>query len=384
MLAMGLRVGSLFTGIGGFDLGLEMDVAWQVEIDRDCNWVLSHHFPETERFGDVRETGKGNLRSVDLICGGFPCQDLSVAGKRAGLDGERSGLWFEFHRVIRELSPEWVLIENVPGLLSSNGGRDFAVILSGLAELGYYAAWRILDAQYFGVAQRRRRVFVVGSLGDGRCAEVLFESACGCGHPPPGREKGEGIARDFAPSLSASGRGTSRTGESRGQDPLVVTPTLRGGSPGGSTHGKPSGTDQGPLTVRNSGQGFWQEDDKAATMRKEAAGVHESTLVAQQVQWASGGGNEAEHNYQFVAYTLNAKGGSGRLDGESETFIPSTMLVRRLTPKECLRLQGFPDDWLDLDPPLSDSAKYRMIGNAVAVPVVRWIGERIKRISKTS
>ena len=174
-----MKFGSLFSGVGGFDLGFEraeMECVWQVEFDKACQSVLKKHFEKAELFDDVRTVGKHNLEPVDVICGGFPCQDVSIAGKRAGLAGERSGLWSEFVRIIDELEPKWVVIENVPGLLSSNRGRDFATVIRWLAERGYGVAWRILDSQYFGVAQRRRRVFIVGSFGDGSAAEILFES----------------------------------------------------------------------------------------------------------------------------------------------------------------------------------------------------------------
>src|SRR5579875_134000 len=173
-----LRYGSLFAGIGGFDLGADRAgwrCAWQVEIDRRCVEVLARHWPEVERFGDVRAVGAHNLAPVDLICGGFPCQDLSVAGRRAGLAGSRSGLWWEFYRIVAELRPAWVVVENVPGLLSSNRGRDMGTILASLGDLGYGWAYRVLDAQWFGVPQRRRRVFIVGHLGDYSATQVLLE-----------------------------------------------------------------------------------------------------------------------------------------------------------------------------------------------------------------
>ena len=159
-----MKFGSLFTGVGGFDLGFErvgMSCAWQVEQDKYCNEVLERHYPEVKRYTDVREVGKRNLEPVELICGGFPCQDLSVAGKRAGFIGERSSLWFEFERIIDEMRPQWAVIENVPGLLSSNGGEDAEVLLSSLNNMGYYIDINILDTQNFNVPQRRRRVFIV-------------------------------------------------------------------------------------------------------------------------------------------------------------------------------------------------------------------------------
>lgn len=203
-----LTFGSLFSGIGGFDLAFEragMACRWQVEIDARCQDVLGRHWPEVERHSDIRECGRHNLEPVDVVCGGFPCQDLSVAGRRAGLAGERSGLWFEFHRVLTELEPRWVVIENVPGLLSSNRGRDFATVIRGLVELRYGVCWRVLDAQYFGVAQRRRRVFIVGHLGDGRAAEVLFEREGVPGDTPPSRETGQEVAYSLRANASHSG-----------------------------------------------------------------------------------------------------------------------------------------------------------------------------------
>lgn len=159
-----MTFGSLFAGIGGFDCGFErsgMRCAWQVEIDKSSQKVLQRHWHNVERFSDVKECGKHNLARVDVLCGGFPCQDLSVAGRRQGLAGERSGLWFEFARIIGELEPRFVVIENVPGLLSSNSGRDIQTILDDINNLGYVASADILDAQFFGVAQRRRRIFLI-------------------------------------------------------------------------------------------------------------------------------------------------------------------------------------------------------------------------------
>jgi len=160
-----LTVGSLFSGIGGLELGLEragMRVLWQVEKDPYALKVLAKHWPNVERFDDVREVGSHNLQTVDLICGGFPCQDVSLAGKRAGLQGERTTLWREFARIIRELRPRWVLAENVPGLLSSDSGMFFGQVLRDLAESGYDAEWQVLPAAAFGAPHKRDRVFIVG------------------------------------------------------------------------------------------------------------------------------------------------------------------------------------------------------------------------------
>ena len=163
-----MNVGSLFAGIGGFDLGFEragMRVSWQVEQDPYCQAVLARHFPEARRFEDVREVGAENLPPVDLLCGGFPCQDLSAAGKGAGLDGANSGLWTEFARIIRELRPRYVVVENVPALLTGKGKRwdraPVGRVLGDLAEAGYDAEWACLSAREFGAPHLRKRIWLV-------------------------------------------------------------------------------------------------------------------------------------------------------------------------------------------------------------------------------
>src|SRR5690606_36023257 len=274
-----LTVGSLFAGIGGIDLGLEragMQVRWQVEIEDFPTRVLERHWPSVTRHRDVRQVGKHNLEPVDLICGGFPCQDLSVAGRRAGLAGERSGLFFEFMRVVAELTPRWVLIENVPGLLSSNGGRDMGTVLGALAELGYGYAYRVLDAQYFGVAQRRRRVFIVGCLGDWRSAtEVLFESESCERDTPPRRKAGSGVAPILEVGARTNGDGY-RDGDGIGEDgdPMY---TLQAGK----QHAVAALTSHGVGTCGaddNQGQtghlvavGYQGRDDLAHALRAQAS-----------------------------------------------------------------------------------------------------------------
>jgi len=313
-----IQFGSLFAGIGGFDLGFEragMECAWQVEIDERCREVLAYHWPDVDRsVVDVREARRGRLPAVEVICGGFPCQDVSIAGQRAGLDGERSGLWFEFLRVVQELEPIWVVVENVTGLLSSNGGRDFACVLRGLAECGYVGAYRVFDAQYFGVAQRRRRVFVVGHLGDwSSAAEVLFEREGSPWSVAPSRETGERVA-----ALTKSGVGTCGADDNQALAGHLIAYQCQGSNVG------PMGT------IRGGNGGM-------------TGGV------------------------PFVAQSVAVR----RRDGGAMAG-----LVRRLTPRECERLQGFPDGWTAVGG-MSDSARYRMLGNAVAVPVAEWIGWRI-------
>jgi len=179
-----MKAVSLFAGVGGFDLALErngVEVVASVEIDKKAQEVLRRRFPNSTIFGDITEVKGEQLISAGfdpdngIITGGFPCQDLSVAGKRAGLAGKRSGLFWEICRLLDETGAKNFILENVPGLLSSNQGRDMAVVIEALVERGYRVGWRVLDAQYFGVPQRRRRIFIVGSLGDsGRSPEEIL------------------------------------------------------------------------------------------------------------------------------------------------------------------------------------------------------------------
>lgn len=170
-----MRFGSLFAGIGGIDLGLEragMKCAWQVEVDEFCRKVLAKHWPDVPRFEDVRECGAHNLEPVDLICGGFPCQDISNAGKRAGIDGERSGLWSEYARIVRELRPRYVLVENVAALL----GRGLGTVLGDLAACGYDAEWDCIPAAAVGAPHLRDRIYLVAFPGGERCPRWAAEA----------------------------------------------------------------------------------------------------------------------------------------------------------------------------------------------------------------
>ena len=417
-----LSFGSLFSGIGGFDLGFEqaaMQCAWQVENDAGCNTVLAHHWPNVRRYEDVRDCGSYNLKPVNIISGGFPCQDLSVAGKREGLAGKRSRLWFEFIRVIEELKPEWVVIENVTGLLSSYSGdkppgdlqpgqrwtiteeSDLAIILQGLAQCGYWWAYRICDAQFWRVAQRRRRVFIVGCVGNmggleqaqsrqgiselaGLPAKVLFESDSLPWDTAPRRQTGSGVTATVkASSPSRRGGGSWPIAE----EFVVVDPayalaaSVRGTGDG---HGQGWNSNYVVAKPLNAHAGRGQEDS-------------EHFVVA--FNWQSGGDVRlglteecvtALHSSQTPAvaicenqraevrltpYTWQLATGGGK-PGQGYLAALTQLRVRRLTPTECERLQGFPDGWTAVNGQ-SDSARYKQLGNAVCVPVAKWIGERI-------
>ena len=207
---------SLFAGVGGFDLAMQrqgVKVVASVEIDKKCNEVLAKHFPDATQFTDVTTVKGEDLinagfnPSKGIITGGFPCQDLSVAGKRAGLAGERSGLFWEIARLVEETQTEYFVIENVPGLLTSNKGRDFGVVVGTMADLGYSIGWRVLDAQHFGVPQRRRRVFIVGKrTADGTSvAEILFKSDSLRGDHTQSQPKGQDSATSTTRSFGQTG-----------------------------------------------------------------------------------------------------------------------------------------------------------------------------------
>ncbi len=384
-----MTFGSLFSGIGGFDLGLEragMTCAWQVEYDRACRSVLERHWPTVERYDDVRTVGAG-LARVDLVCGGFPCQDVSVAGQREGLAGERSGLWFEFRRVLEVTRPEWVLVENVPGLLSSHHGSDFATVVRGLVELGYGVAWRVLDAQFAGLAQRRDRVFIVGSLGNGRAASVLLEPSSVRWDPPPRRAPRQGPAAPLAGGSPGSG---GYRNDADSTDGLIAFDTTQitsktnrcqpaAGDPchplsanahapaialalqdedrvtnNGGNSGRPPNVMAVALRGRDGGNMIELGDDVAFALRVCEGGSSAPMAIADPISASEG-------------RTYTHEGNGFRLHNVVE-------VVRRLMPLECERLQGFPDGWTSGQ---KDAPRYRQLGNAVAVPVAEWIGRRM-------
>lgn len=433
-----MMYGSLFTGIGGFDVGLDragMECAFQVEREPTCNKILETHWPDVPRFTDVKDFHATSIPvRPELICGGFPCQDLSVAGRRAGLAGKRSGLFFEFMRIVSEFAPRWVLIENVPGLLSSNEGRDLLTIVDTLGEMGYGWAYRILDAQWFGVAQRRRRVFIVGCAGDVRSAAgVLFEPESLPWDFAPSRETGARVAATLTRGADSSGKG-GYAGRRQEDDVNIVhceetSKCLTRGPGSGVRHdgtvesyvvsvsGKDvshaltadghdaseDGTGRGtPLVVTAiqeravsenpdagpQGKGF--QDDIAFTMEArttpQAVAYQEHGSNVGPMGTLRTGNGQAAVPFMAVAFGQNERGELREIDvptalttgggkpGQGYTAIRQGSAVRRLTPTECERLQGFPDGHTL---GLSNSARYKALGNAVAVPVAEWIGKRI-------
>ena len=332
-----------------------------------------------------------------------------MAGQRSGLAGDRGALWWEFHRLIDEGRPRWVVGENVPGLLSSRGGADFATIIDSLTELGYSVAWRVLDAQYFGVAQRRRRVFIVGHLGSGSPSEVLALAEGLSGHPKPERAAGKEVAeRATGGTRVGSGEGLSAD---RG---LVRALTTRYGTTGADLTDAEGGhvfAIQGTTIGRADTSGpdgkGWNDDGSMYTL--ETIAPHGVALSPDVIPFAQNTRDEVriideENGAQIVGalaaepgmkqqtYLMRQRegkpgGGKGPLLSEDKSLTLAAnvndqvlfdgthnMQVRRLTPVECERLQGFPDDWTSSQ---SDTQRYRQCGNAVAVPVVEWIMKRL-------
>jgi DNA (cytosine-5)-methyltransferase 1 len=398
------------------------------EIEAFPRSVLAHHYPETPLHGDFTTIKAGEYEPIDLLVGGTPCQSFSVAGLRGGLDDDRGNLALEYLRLADRLRPRWLVWENVPGVLSSNGGRDFGAILGGMVELGYGVAYRVLDAQFFGVAQRRRRVFVVGYLGDWRrAAAVLFERHSLSGNPAPRRE----ARKDLAPTISARPSGGGGLGTDFDLDGgcVVTAPTLRAG--GNRTGGdRPYGTDvdtcdslviADPIVIMERGR------DGSPNLEYRSDGTANAILtpnggrgglgvgaVAYAIQERavcenpSAGPDGAGFRADDAAYTLEARTvpqaiafdttqitGAGNYSNPtagdpchplaSGAHPPAIVgsAVRRLTPRECERLQGFPDDYT-LTPhrgkPAADGPRYKSLGNSMAVPVMRWIGERIAAV----
>lgn len=437
--------GSLFTGIGGFDIALSnngFNCVWQCEKDPHCQTVLKNKFG-VEIFDDVKKIQKGNAKPINLICGGFPCQDLSIAGKRKGLDGERSGLWFEFARIIKEFEPEWCWIENVPGLLSSNAGKDFAIVIGGLTGIipavpvdgwqsggiawgpRYKIAWRVFDSQYFGLAQRRRRLFIIGNSRNGSAAQVLFESSGMQGDYPADRKEGQDIAYTLRSNPSHSGdKGDeginttlvldeispticAETGNRSiryGDDALIVG-TLDTKSGTSSRHGSANETSflvVDTITSNGDSHSGFRDGEGLIVQNPEICGTVSS-------KWAKGAGWPAgDETYNLVVSPLTTRpyadndaqddkliclemAHASEAYRESGDIAPSLQArmgtggnqvpmvgVRRLMPIECERLQGFPDNWTGGQ---SDTQRYKQCGNAVSVNVVEWMAIRIKQVS---
>jgi DNA (cytosine-5)-methyltransferase 1 len=363
-----MRYGSVCSGIEAATVawhGLGWEPAFFSEIEKFPREVLAHHYPDVPLHGDFTTIGENQYGSIDLLVGGTPCQSFSVAGLRKGLDDDRGNLSLEFIKLAQRNRPRWVVWENVPGVLSSNGGRDFGSFLSALGQSGYGFAYRVLDAQYFGVAQRRRRVFVVGYLGDWRrAAAVLFERESLRGNPAPSREKGQ----KPAPTVTA-GPPFSRTENDRVEADAYIPSNVGSLCARTCQSISTQDADQGHLlTARMRGFGDYDCDGTASTVK--ARDYKDATdLVAAFQQTA---------DCLTSAYGTKWNGNGSATNGS--LFANHNMAVRRLTPTECERLQGFPDGYTNIKDKCPDGPRYKALGNSMAVPVMKWIGERIQMV----
>ena len=506
-----MRVLSLFSGVGGFDMGLEaagMETVFQCEIDKHAMSVLEHKWPHTEKWDDVTTlTGAYVLEkvgAVDVVAWGSPCQDLSLAGKRKGLSGERSGLFHQGIRIIKEMReisngqyPKWSVWENVYGALSSNGGADFGQVLFEMDEAGAcFSEWAVLDAQYFGVPQRRRRVFVTSCFDSAtaeRCANPLFPVAeSSSGNSSKGRQKKEATPREaesgpgddgpelregFASSsfgsyvqgvgvLKANGGDIGGGSETLITEPMVFQPgaVVRMGAKMSSTtaptlRAMANGGDNSPHVIQSGAIGFGHtqgldiqaSEDAFPTLRMNGNGlavaqpipvdlddemvlidgrrsndvrVYTEPVQTLEARMGTGGNNvpviasswaAADKGDGILSGSVTSKWhkGSGGPAGDehynlvvaesydeyndtlggdthhalragtkqSTGVLTPEMAVRRLTPLECERLMGWPDNHTSMgaNGPISDSQRYKMCGNGVASPVAQWIGEIIAK-----
>jgi DNA (cytosine-5)-methyltransferase 1 len=465
-----MKYGSVCSGIEAATVAwhnLGWEPQWFSEIEQFPSDVLKHRFPTVPNLGDMTTINQNPIadeRPIDLLVGGTPCQSFSVAGLRKGLDDPRGNLMLTFLSIADKLRPKWIVWENVPGVLSSNGGKDFGTFLGALGELGYGFAYRVLDAQHFGVAQRRRRVFVVGYLGDWRvAAAVLFERESLQGNTKPSRKKGKEITSNAEASVGDAGSWwdgsqvaatltkQNANGAQRMPDKdnfgAILQPTVidRVAQPIAysfdalsSNSMKSSNPDSGCRTVdvaktldtatpepsknqggiaiaqpiafkvrggcEGGGKGYLGQEEQAFTI---------STMQDQQiaqpiaVDWRtaqvdqgitqtlktdlakmSGPCIAVDTYNQTISEHTSQTIGSSASDVNHYGAVLHSMAIRRLTPKECERLQGFPDDWTKIPyrnkeaDQCPDGPRYKACGNSMAVPVMRWIGQRIQLIEK--
>ena len=422
--------------------------------------ILKHRFPNTPNYGSLTEYQSWPLEpgTIDLLVGGTPCQSFSVAGLRKGLSDPRGNLALTFLGLADKLKPRWIVWENVPGVLSSGGGRDFGSFLGALVELGYGFAYRVLDAQYFGVPQRRRRVFVVACLGDWRAAAEVLSLREGLrGYLETGNKKRKSVAADAGASPAAGcwwdGGQVSQTLDAvlaKGQTmpeknrfPAVLQPytassfaqyaegvgtvrasgvDLGGGSEtllteprshweGGNIHPTLNQSAKGSGGVGSSNQelfsqgGAYLVPGEPIPFRKSKRACsstdNETCVEAEASNTLNNfdlGDTRTTHavvqpmafdGYNQTLAETSQTIRADKSDGDHVGMVLTPMAVRRLTPVECERLQGFPDNWSRIpwkgkpEEECPDGPRYKACGNSMAVPVMRWIGERIAAVDAT-
>lgn len=450
--------GSVCSGIEAATVAWQ-PLGWQAaffaEIEAFPSAVLKERWPNVPNLGDITKFGEWKHADIDVLVGGTPCQSFSVAGLRKGLADPRGNLALTYLAIADKYRPRWLVWENVPGVLSANSGRDFGSFLGALGQLGYGFAYRILDAQYFGVPQRRRRVFVVGYFGDWRpAAAVLFERHSLSGHSAPRRKTGQkttgtlssrtsrsgGLGTDFECGGSGSGRidfesetfvtsfcgekmhaltashDASEDGTGRGtrfQETCIGSKALTSGHNreqknvlcfAENTRGElrlegGDGLRTGTLSTGGGKPGQGQPVI-AFSCKDSGADAHELSPTLRAMNHAQSHANAGGQ----VAIALNIHGRDGGATAELGGDISNTLRasqggedkqhifwgtsVRRLTPMECERLQGFPDHYTKIPwrnrptDQCADGPRYKALGNSMAVPVMRWLGNRIAMVDK--
>ena len=376
-----MRHASFFSGVGGLDLGFhnaDIETVSLSEIDPYASAVLAERFIGVPNLGNILEVKADDIPAAEIWSGGFPCQDLSVAGKRAGFAGKRSSLAFTFLDLVEQRKPRWLLLENVPGLFSSNGGADFGRLISEMVSLGYGISWRVLDARHFGVAQRRKRVFIIAALSDAfagagaeRSAEVLFECQGGCGHIEAGNAQGEAVATGTASSAGISSAVTAKWAKGNGgpAGDEIQNLTL---SAAPDTYGMRAAN--GVARWMDGEQGvdtFGAETHRSLQARDWKAGVsnqdigEDGFLIGNGKAFRKAGRAQSAEHYE----TWVDDGIANTLNSFDTGDVRTTHAVVGSQPAQ-----------MD-DLPLGlDSNRYRCCGNGVVAPVAEWIGRRIMAV----
>lgn len=417
-----LKYISLFSGIEAASVAWE-PLGWEPiafsEIEPYPCELLKQRFPDVPNLGDITKIDWSSYRGkADIIVGGSPCQSFSIAGNRDGLKGE-SGLMFEYIRAIREALPRYFVWENVPGALSSEKGAAFGQLLHEMDVIGYGLAWRVLDAQFFGVAQRRRRVFLVGCLGNaGRAAQILFDGESMRWDRPSSRDKRKSLAANAKSRLGRCYSKLVRCGCAEGKGDLAkddIGRTDKNGPQGDGVNEDLSFTlnttdrhavaylpfNPTQVTSKQNGNNP-QWDDPCHTLSATDRPPHVICMADANAKTAIDedlcgtlhvGGDPSfvaveASNGEDVVGALCArdyKGVGSQYVSEGKVIAQKDdahYIVRKLMPIECERLQGFPDRWTDIEfkgKPASDAARYKALGNSMAVPVMHWIGKQIAR-----
>jgi len=383
-----MRYGSVCSGIEAASVAwhpLGWKPAFFSEIEKFPAAVLDRHYPGVPNFGDLTQHRKWTHEPIDLLVGGTPCQSFSVAGLRAGLDDPRGNLALEFLALTERARPRWVVWENVPGVLSSNAGRDFGSIIGALGKLGYGFSYRVLDAQFIrvdeyarAVPQRRRRVILIGYLGDWRrAAAVLFERESLSGHSAPRRQTRESVA----PTISARPTGGGGLGTDFDLDGGLIH-CAETASTLNAHFGDKMGLEN--QHINEGGSLFVAHTLRAAHDAGEDGSGRGTPLVPIAFDCK---GTEVQFSEDGSHPTLRSMGhNNSHQNAGGHAAISLASAVRRLTPRECERLQGFPDDYTQVPwrkkiaENCPDGPRYKALGNSMAVNVMRWVGRRIDMV----